>query len=120
LPKSIATSCVEWQDGEWDDLAEDVHGISKFALAQQGREALVVVRDLWRIIGNKKVYSDGFEMDQFWLDRLGGLMWPPLPTISVRPIQMLSGRVPLPQNLMHRAGPDVAMLRDFISKLQMK
>lgn len=54
----------------WDDTAEQLHGISRDALALHGREPLAVCRRLNDALAGRTVYCDGWAHDYPWLARL--------------------------------------------------
>lgn len=58
---------VLWQD--WSQSAEQIHGISRPRLEQEGTPVQTVARELNRLITGM-VYCDAWTFDSFWLHRL--------------------------------------------------
>ncbi len=58
---------VLWQD--WSDSAEQIHGITRSQLEQEGVPVQTVARELNRLITGP-VYCDAWTFDSFWLHRL--------------------------------------------------
>lgn len=59
---------VEWEN--WDDYAEELHGISRERLENDGQFVDQVVKRLNQELSGKSLFSDGAYYDNFWLDRL--------------------------------------------------
>jgi hypothetical protein len=57
-----------WTD--WDEVAEDIHGITREHLAADGVPAADVARMLAEALRGHTVYSDAPTQDQWWLGRL--------------------------------------------------
>ncbi|WP_404366462.1 hypothetical protein [Marinobacter sp.] len=58
---------VLWRD--WSESAEQVHGISRATLEQQGMELQEVAAELNRLLSGM-VFCDAWTFDSFWLHRL--------------------------------------------------
>jgi hypothetical protein len=54
----------------WDASAEQVHQIERATLLDHGRDAVLVARELNRLLRGQTVYSDGWAHDYTWLARL--------------------------------------------------
>jgi len=68
---SLISPLPEWT--HWDAEAEKVHRISREILDIHGRPPAVVARTLNELLGRATVYSDGWVVDQPWLNRLFNL-----------------------------------------------
>ena len=58
---------VLWQD--WSESAEQVHGISRATLEEEGRELQEVAAELNSLLSGM-VFCDAWTFDSFWLHRL--------------------------------------------------
>ena len=68
----------------WDDISEQIRGISRDMLAVEGLPAADVARRLVQVLGGCDVYSDAPTADRYWLKMLtdtAGL--PPIPLMHV-------------------------------------
>ena len=54
----------------WDRRAEHVHGLTRENVVNHGRPAAVVAAELNKLLRGKTVYSDGWGVDNSWLNRL--------------------------------------------------
>jgi hypothetical protein len=54
----------------WDKKAEDVHGISRRALIENGKDIRWVATQLNQQLAEKTLYSDGWVVDSTWLNEL--------------------------------------------------
>jgi len=54
----------------WNEDAEKIHGITRRKLGIYGKPAHQVCTELNQVLGNSKVYSDGWSHDKRWLIRL--------------------------------------------------
>lgn len=59
---------VEWT--HWNVGAEEVHGISRETLMENGRSVTEVAEQLNKHLANKTVYSDGWGYDLSWISLL--------------------------------------------------
>jgi hypothetical protein len=59
--------CETWLD--WSESAEQIHGIERDELTQNGEDVVTVARALNRLLP-KQVFCDAFTFDSFWLHRL--------------------------------------------------
>ena len=59
----------DWDEGAWDPIAEEVHGISREAL-EGAPTAWTVAADLLSRVAGRPVFSDAPEHDGRWLRRL--------------------------------------------------
>jgi len=57
-----------WLD--WDKSSEKVHNISRATLKKHGKPIEVVADELNQFLGSENVYSDGWVVDQPWLNKL--------------------------------------------------
>jgi hypothetical protein len=57
----------DWQ--YWDEFSEDIHGIARSQLLQDGRDGFIICRDMNAIFAGKTLIVDS-EWDQFWINRL--------------------------------------------------
>lgn len=55
----------EWQ--HWDEQAGSIHGISRLLLAEHGKQAREVARQINEQLRGQDVYSDGWANDYSWL-----------------------------------------------------
>lgn len=62
--------CQEEPWTYWSKDSEAVHGISTEELVEGGLEAIVVAKELNRLLDCATVYTDCKKWDQFWLDVL--------------------------------------------------
>ena len=51
----------------WQESAEEVHGIPRAQLFEEGREPRFVVDELNQLLQGETVYSDGWGVDRSWL-----------------------------------------------------
>lgn len=58
----------EWT--HWQDSAEDVHGISRERLLQEGLSLRQVADELNQLLAGTTVFSDGWGVDRSWLAKL--------------------------------------------------
>lgn len=58
----------EWT--HWQPSAEEVHGISRERLQQEGQSLQEVANELNELLAGKTVFSDGWGVDRSWLARL--------------------------------------------------
>jgi hypothetical protein len=113
----------EWQ--YWDEIAEELHGLSREHLSRVGVPAAVVAAELNRVLAphGGVVYSDAAPWDGDWLGRLYDSTGVPH-EVQVRPIEDLLGPGGADRfeearaNLalasaqpLHRAAPDVELIR---------
>ncbi len=54
----------------WDEFAEELHGIDRERLVDEGIDALVACLRLNSVLEGKTLISDAFEFDSFWMRRL--------------------------------------------------
>ena len=54
----------------WDQSAEDIHGISRQSLFENGMDICWVANQLNSRLANKTLYSDGWVVDSTWLNEL--------------------------------------------------
>jgi hypothetical protein len=54
----------------WDRTAQEIHGISRETILSQGEPIGDVTRELNRLLENRTVYTDGWVVDQRWINRL--------------------------------------------------
>ncbi len=54
----------------WKESAEQIHGISRERLQNEGLSLIQVASELNELLGGKTVYSDGWGVDRSWLARL--------------------------------------------------
>lgn len=99
----------DWRDGEWDEISEEIHGISRDMLNTDGFPAHEVAAKVWEIVKDGIVYTDALEMDGYWLSRLAACA-----TASLEGVKLL----PLPavpddecSSRVHRALPDALQLK---------
>ncbi|MEM1434765.1 MAG: hypothetical protein AAGG11_11960 [Pseudomonadota bacterium] len=59
---------TDWQ--HWDTAAEAVHGLSRELLTAHGQSPLAVAHALNALLAGRTLYSDGWVLDQPWLNRL--------------------------------------------------
>lgn len=67
-----------WTDWDWDDDAEEVHGISRELLQREGLPVEQVVNELSAVVAGRRVFADSV-MDEDWLETLAaplGIMPP--------------------------------------------
>lgn len=65
---ALIKPCKSWE--HWDDHAEQVHGITRDLLHENGTEAKDVALALNELLAGKTVYSDGWVVDLPWLRKL--------------------------------------------------
>lgn len=65
---SLIRPLPDWT--HWDAHAERMHGVSREVLAVHGKPVLKVAGQLNRLLRDRTVYSDGWVVDQPWLNRL--------------------------------------------------
>ena len=114
----------EWLDGEWDEVAAELHGLTRTEILKSGRPADQGARELWARIGDGRIDSDAPEQDGLWLERLRGCAWPPLPPISLRHVaELLPGPVArdvlrdgVPFARPDRAGQDAERLAAVVAR----
>lgn len=76
LPSGAVCSAVikpepSWLEaGEWDPIAEELHGLSGDALAARGAPPRMLALRLNRGLCDHVVYSDALAYDQAWIDQL--------------------------------------------------
>lgn len=58
----------EWT--HWQDSAEEVHGISRERLQNEGQSLQDVANELNELLAGRIVYSDGWGVDRTWLAKL--------------------------------------------------
>lgn len=58
----------EWT--HWQESAEQVHGISRERLQNEGQSLQEVANELNELLAGKTVYSDGWGVDRSWLAKL--------------------------------------------------
>lgn len=51
----------------WQETAEQIHGISRDMLLQEGQDSRQVADELNEVLAGKVVYSDGWGVDRTWL-----------------------------------------------------
>ncbi|MDO7841047.1 3'-5' exonuclease family protein [Sphingomonas immobilis] len=68
----------EWQDWDWSDEAEALHGISRDMLAEYGQPAEQVLRELAAEAAGVDVYAD-CDLDAYWLETLAQACRAPVP-----------------------------------------
>lgn len=110
----------DWDEGEWDALAEEVYGIPLDGLRREGVPAPVVADRLAAILRVRTVISDAAPCDRAFLDRLVDLHtdWPDHSLIDLEEaVRWLDepARARLRASLNgdpapHRAGEDAARL----------
>jgi hypothetical protein len=121
LPWSALIRPTEmWCQGEWDEIAEEVHGISLEQIVRQGLDVTEVIERLASASHDAVLVSDGAIMDTYWLSRLWDEVFPrPLmPEIValssvVSDTALLDGFDHLSRK--HRALSDAVLLRDFLA-----
>lgn len=81
---SLIKPLPEWT--AWDESAFSIHGISRSYLEHHGKPAELVANELNALLVGKRVFSDGWVADQFWLNTLFQAlgMWP---TFTLSPIE---------------------------------
>ncbi len=65
---SLITPCSGWE--HWNQVAEQLHHISRGALFEHGKSIEVVATHLNEAFLNQVVYSDGWLQDYSWMNRL--------------------------------------------------
>lgn len=58
----------DWQ--YWDEFAEEMHGLDRDDLCQQGISVVDAAQRMNEKLAGKSVISDAWEFDHFWLTRL--------------------------------------------------
>lgn len=58
-----------WQDWDWSEEAEALHGISRDMLAGDGVPAVQVIAEMAAFVADCRVYADA-DLDQYWLEVL--------------------------------------------------
>jgi hypothetical protein len=73
----------------WDESAFKAHGISRIHLETQGQPALAVAKELNELLHDKRVFSDGWVADQYWLNTLYQAvgLWPSFTLSPIEGIQ---------------------------------
>ena len=59
---------AKWQ--HWDQDAENIHGISRKLLNEQGGDIAEIADELNRLFAGKVLYTDGWSFDSSWLGLL--------------------------------------------------
>jgi hypothetical protein len=65
---SLIRPLSEWT--HWDEQAQSVHGVSRESLQLHGRPVAEVAARLNALLRKQTAYSDGWVVDQAWLNRL--------------------------------------------------
>lgn len=64
----LVSPAADWR--HWDAGAEAVHGLSRDTLVRHGRTPIAVASTLNELLAGRTLYSDGWVLDQPWLNRL--------------------------------------------------
>lgn len=110
----------DWDEAEWDPLAEEVHGLSLAGLRRNGCSAFEVARAVAERLRGKLVVSDAVDVDGALLVRLFEAMGDPAPDYRLVDIASLLRQVDedgrrrftafMSAGPPHRAEPDALRL----------
>ncbi|WP_111977108.1 3'-5' exonuclease [Algibacillus agarilyticus] len=127
---SLISPCADWQ--HWDESAESVHGISKNMLKEYGRHVKDVAETLNTLLAGQVIYSDGWVVDQIWLNRLfyAANLRPTFTFSALENIlneQQMDIWHPIKQNVTselalqrHRASNDAVIIQETFARSQQK
>lgn len=109
----------------WDELAEEVHGITRERLLDEGVTVTSACRRLSGALAGHKLYSDASAFDQFWIHSVfqSTGMLPPLdPVNDVTELVQPGDRADLVERLLnqsheHHALADAEAVADAIREL---
>ena len=111
----------DWDDSEWDPLAEEIHGLSRAMLMAAGRPAAAVAQEVVGRLAGRTIISDAAPYDTAFLARLLATMDAPATQPTIRDIVAMRRARPSADwrrveahlssmATVHRAGPDAASL----------